>query len=285
MFPGGSLDEGMGQGEKRPSRLRSLAFGGVALLSVAGLAFGLTRVFGTAPPGRSLFENPSEASAPASPPRGEAAASRDDALGSLGEVRTSSLEAAEGAGAPSSTPGARDPSGDGTPRPSARATPRRVSALLDKLAERRAAIRAEPRRTGRVTSRADTRGAAAGFAPGTPQASPSAVDPAPTPESQSEPGAATEDTPRTPYTPGYAEVAGVEVRTPAHAAGIRRGDRILEYNGIPVEGRTALERAWAEPGQGAAVPVLVEDGRTGRVREVYVPPGNFGIVQPPANRP
>lgn len=298
MFPGGSMDERIGQGERRSapkgsrgqSRVRFLAFGAVALLSVAALAIGLARVFVTPPQagpptGNSGATARDPFAPPASRPLTEGTPSRRDPSGDVGMASLAPSETAEIPGraeGPSVDSG--DDSGEGAVRPSARATPRRVSALLDKLAERRAAIRADPHRAGRVTSRADQRGSAAGFAPSNTEGSSAASASAQTFASGPESAAPFEDALRSPYTPGYAEVAGVEVRTPAHAAGIRRGDRILEYNGMPVEGRTALENAWDQPGQGVAVPVLVEDGRTGQVREVYVPPGNFGIVQPPANR-
>ena len=89
----------------------------------------------------------------------------------------------------------------------------------------------------------------------------------------------------TPFEPGYVEILGIPMRTPARDAGLRRGDKILEYNGEPVQSRLELEQAWSAPGLASEVPVVIVNRYTGEAETVYVPPGDLGAALPPRYNP
>lgn len=88
--------------------------------------------------------------------------------------------------------------------------------------------------------------------------------------------------PGTPFEPGYVDVLGVGGRVPAYEAGIRRGMRILEYDGAAVAGSLALDEAIsrAELAGSQSVTVVVED-RNGEIFTVDVEPGPLGASVPP----
>ena len=169
---------------------------------------------------------------------------------------------------------------NGLPEPREQARSRQAARsanpILDKLRQRREADRANAashRRSGSVkhrpaVGRASRPGRVAPASAAANAAAETARAPAP-------------EGPKVAHTPGFAEVAGVEVGTPAHQAGLRRGDRIVEYNGAAIDGRVSLESAWSAAGQPERVPILVEDGRTGALREIVIPSGDPGIVMPP----
>lgn len=79
--------------------------------------------------------------------------------------------------------------------------------------------------------------------------------------------------------PGAVEVLGVVSRTAAHDAGLRRGMRILEFDGQPVVDRASLEAAAAASAAAGqpSVPVLVED-RSGEVFVLDLAPDVSGAL-------
>lgn len=247
--------------------MRTAALTIVALASVGALAFGAMRLVSPDP-----LETPAPRPGPtASDPTFDRGVERPrSSAPELGSAARPTPEAEPAAGDPSA---ARET----VPASRARST---ESAILEKLKQRREADLAmaqDHRRSGKLVRPAARD---AGFV-GLPAVSPGAASAGRAADAPADDSGA----PKRPVAPGYAEIAGVEVGQAAHRAGLRRGDRILEYDGRRVNGRVELEQAWSNPGQPETVTIVIQDGRTGRTETREVPSGALGIVMPPRFEP
>ena len=271
---------------RRAGRATTFALAIVAAASIGALAFGLTRLmspaaFSSSDSGSTARHGPDPVDPlvrqrPGQPSTSSAGGSN------RADVASERTSVPIGRPVPEVSPPTREARVDGASRSSGRES---ANPILEKLRARReadaaragdrvrrgAVHRPAPRGSGAANAAAEPTSRSNDAHPSDADADPSRTDPD---------SAADRNDPRIAFQPGYAEVAGVPVQTPAYRAGIQRGDRILEYNGAPVDGRIALEDAWSRPGLPENVPVIVQDGRTGDIRHLELPPGDLGVVMP-----
>ncbi len=252
--------------DRRSGRATTIVLAGVALVAVGALAFGVSQVLSPSPSPEAESELAAR-DADMTP----SSASRDPARPHPGPAARAPSDDSTGAAALRDEPRARDRRGATSDRPSSRSD-RLLARLEAKRAERRANS-GQGRSTRRLESGNRDGGGGSPAALAAPRgfATPLEGAEAP-PESTGEPGLA--------YAPGYVEVLGVPMQTPGQAAGMQRGDRILEYNGRPINGRLALEIAWADPTLPEVVPVVVQT-RGGEVEVREVPRGDLEILLTP----
>jgi membrane-associated protease RseP (regulator of RpoE activity) len=250
--------------QRQAGRALTVVLAVVAVASISALAYS---VIG----GMVSDENSAATSA-----EREVADAVEEAKRSAGS--TSSLAPGAGAGPNTTAEDSDGPSDAGaSPRRSTPSDSSTESPLLAELRRRNEIDQANREswvRSGNVAPGAGARAQGAGFGPAGRGASnePARMPGADVPEKTGPPG--------TPFTPGYVEVLGVTGNTPASRAGLKRGDRILSYNGEPVSGREELFGKWDQPGLPDLVPIEVENRHGTEI--LYAPSGPLKAALSPA---
>ena len=249
-----------GSRRRQSGRALTVVLAFVALGSVFALAYGVAQALASADESVAVATN--ERGSAESPIRSsKAAPSVADRRTSAGSP-TEKVQRAERPVRKDSIALGREADGSGESRALAALRARRAADLA-------AEARGEWKRGGRVVSGKEANRNSARFSPQSAAANGSAEAlPASDAENAADPNAN-----RTPYTPGYVDVLGVIPNSPAHRAGIRKGAKILEYNGQPVRGSLEFEKAWAAPNLPETVPIVYED-RYGNTIDSTIRSGN-----------
>lgn len=250
--------------QRQAGRTLTVVLALVAFISVSALAFGVVRSM--SPAGKSSATSAVRDLAPA--------AAQGIRSGASASAPTSADEIASAAAEPGRDAGRNS---EGSSRPAAaseRSAETPILAALRRRKEEDQAKRDTSRRTGKVRSGDIVKGRGAAFSSG-------ASAPVPAARPTSSDGTSPTSPPKTPYNPGYVEVLGVTGNTPASAAGLTRGSKILSYNGQTITGREDFRKAWSAPGLPDQVPIVVEN-RQGVVETLFIAPGNPKAAVSPA---